>query len=146
MCEFLNFHGVFNMIFAAAPSQNEFLSHLIHSKQIDWSRINAFHICWIEGNILTVNRSCWNRYVSLIVDNMAFWYSCCYVNLIVEDDDVGIFTFLQRTLLGNVLRQKLLTIYSIFSKRKLISIGFLPQLIHNMNAGGGKGYHSDSID
>lgn len=33
-----------NMIFAAAPSQNEFLSHLIHSKQIDWSRINAFHM------------------------------------------------------------------------------------------------------
>lgn len=26
-----------NMIFAAAPSQNEFLSHLIHDKRIDWT-------------------------------------------------------------------------------------------------------------
>ena len=33
-----------NMIFAAAPSQNEFLSHLIHDKRIDWTRINAFHM------------------------------------------------------------------------------------------------------
>ena len=32
------------MIFAAAPSQNEFLSHLIHDKRIDWTRINAFHM------------------------------------------------------------------------------------------------------
>lgn len=33
-----------NMIFAAAPSQNEFLSALIKEEGIDWSRINAFHM------------------------------------------------------------------------------------------------------
>lgn len=33
-----------NMIFAAAPSQNEFLEALIADKTIDWSRINAFHM------------------------------------------------------------------------------------------------------
>ena len=33
-----------NMIFAAAPSQNEFLYSLIHDKSIDFSRINAFHM------------------------------------------------------------------------------------------------------
>lgn len=32
-----------NCIFAAAPSQNEFLKHLI-LQDIDWSRINAFHM------------------------------------------------------------------------------------------------------
>jgi glucosamine-6-phosphate deaminase len=32
-----------NIIFAAAPSQNEFLASLIE-KDIDWSRINAFHM------------------------------------------------------------------------------------------------------
>lgn len=32
------------MIFAAAPSQNEFLSCLIEDNGIDWSRINAFHM------------------------------------------------------------------------------------------------------
>ena len=33
-----------NMIFAAAPSQQEFMQHLISDKSIDWSRINAFHM------------------------------------------------------------------------------------------------------
>ncbi len=32
-----------NMIFAAAASQHEFLDALIE-KEIDWSRINAFHM------------------------------------------------------------------------------------------------------
>lgn len=32
-----------NMIFAAAPSQNEFLATLIQ-KDIDWGRVNAFHM------------------------------------------------------------------------------------------------------
>jgi glucosamine-6-phosphate deaminase len=33
-----------NIIFAAAPSQNEFLESLIKSKDIDWKRVNAFHM------------------------------------------------------------------------------------------------------
>lgn len=32
-----------NMIFAAAPSQNEFLEALL-TKNVDWSRVNAFHM------------------------------------------------------------------------------------------------------
>ena len=33
-----------NIIFAAAPSQNEFLEALVAEKDIDWQRINAFHM------------------------------------------------------------------------------------------------------
>jgi glucosamine-6-phosphate deaminase len=33
-----------NIIFAAAPSQNDFLSSLIHEDNIEWQRINAFHM------------------------------------------------------------------------------------------------------
>lgn len=33
-----------NMIFAAAPSQNEFLAVLIERKDVEWQRINAFHM------------------------------------------------------------------------------------------------------
>ena len=33
-----------NMIFAAAPSQNEFLEELSTMNHIDWQRINAFHM------------------------------------------------------------------------------------------------------
>ena len=33
-----------NMIFAAAPSQQDFMEQLISDESIDWSRINAFHM------------------------------------------------------------------------------------------------------
>ena len=36
--------GEINMIFAAAPSQNDFLASLINDKSIDWSKIHAFHM------------------------------------------------------------------------------------------------------
>lgn len=40
----LNKKDEINMIFAAAPSQNETLEALINEKDIDWSRVNAFHM------------------------------------------------------------------------------------------------------
>jgi glucosamine-6-phosphate deaminase len=36
--------GQANVIFAAAPSQNEFLAGLVASKDVDWSRVTAFHM------------------------------------------------------------------------------------------------------
>lgn len=33
-----------NVMFAAAPSQNEVLAELLSDPEIDWSRINAFHM------------------------------------------------------------------------------------------------------
>lgn len=33
-----------NMIFAAAPSQNEFLEELTGRKNLEWNRVNAFHL------------------------------------------------------------------------------------------------------
>ncbi|MBS1527192.1 MAG: glucosamine-6-phosphate deaminase [Bacteroidetes bacterium] len=33
-----------NIIFAAAPSQNEFLGALIKNPAVDWTRVNAFHM------------------------------------------------------------------------------------------------------
>lgn len=33
-----------NIIFAAAPSQNEFLEGLVRAENIDWHRVNAFHM------------------------------------------------------------------------------------------------------
>lgn len=42
--EMLGHKDELNMIFAAAPSQNEFLEALAADKSIDFSRINAFHM------------------------------------------------------------------------------------------------------
>lgn len=36
--------GHINMIFAAAPSQNEMLQNLLRSEKIDWSKVNAMHM------------------------------------------------------------------------------------------------------
>jgi glucosamine-6-phosphate deaminase len=36
--------GRANVVFAAAPSQNEFLAGLVASKEIDWSRVVGFHM------------------------------------------------------------------------------------------------------
>lgn len=42
--ELISKKGEINMIFAAAPSQNEFLAELIADKEIQWDKINAFHM------------------------------------------------------------------------------------------------------
>jgi len=42
--ELLLAQPVVNIIFAAAPSQNEFLENLISQEGIEWERINAFHM------------------------------------------------------------------------------------------------------
>lgn len=42
--ELLNQNEYINMIFAAAPSQSDFLKELVKYKEIEWERINAFHL------------------------------------------------------------------------------------------------------
>lgn len=42
--ELIEEKGVINMIFAAAPSQSAFFKKLTSYKDIDWSKINAFHM------------------------------------------------------------------------------------------------------
>ena len=42
--ELLSKKDSINVMFAAAPSQNETLAALLESDGVDWSRINAFHM------------------------------------------------------------------------------------------------------
>ena len=42
--ELLEKRDYINMIFAAAPSQNELLEALVQAEDVDWSRVNAFHM------------------------------------------------------------------------------------------------------
>jgi len=44
MNHFIKGKGKVNVVFAAAPSQNEFLAHLSRIKTIDWSRVTCFHL------------------------------------------------------------------------------------------------------
>ncbi len=42
--QLLNEQEQVNVVFAAAPSQNEFIASLIQTEGIDWQRVNAFHM------------------------------------------------------------------------------------------------------
>ncbi len=44
MKRFIGEKGKVNMVFAAAPSQNEFLAHLRKDKSIHWSKVICFHL------------------------------------------------------------------------------------------------------
>ncbi len=44
LCKLLETKEEVNCVFAAAPSQNEFLEALCVDKNVDWSRVNAFHM------------------------------------------------------------------------------------------------------
>ena len=44
IAELLSQKQTINMIFAAAPSQNDVLKALVEDKDIEWNRINAFHM------------------------------------------------------------------------------------------------------
>ena len=42
--ELLTVKPEINMIFAAAPSQNDVLKSLVEDKTIEWNRVNAYHM------------------------------------------------------------------------------------------------------
>lgn len=44
MKRFIRERGKVKMVFAAAPSQNEFLAHLRKDKSVNWSRVTCFHL------------------------------------------------------------------------------------------------------
>ena len=44
MARFIREKGKVNVVFAAAPSQDEFLSHLARDKKIDWPHVTCFHL------------------------------------------------------------------------------------------------------
>ena len=44
IAELLSQKAEINMIFAAAPSQNDVLKALVEDKEIEWNRVNAYHM------------------------------------------------------------------------------------------------------
>jgi glucosamine-6-phosphate deaminase len=44
MRQILKMRGILSIVFASAPSQNEFLEELSQSPGIDWSKVTAFHL------------------------------------------------------------------------------------------------------
>lgn len=68
-----------NIIFAAAPSQNEFLENLINQEGIVWERINAFHMDEYIGLMPTAPQAFGNFLKERIFDRKPF-RSVSYLN------------------------------------------------------------------
>lgn len=83
--ELLETKASINMIFAAAPSQNEFLEALI-SKAIDWQRINAFHMDEYLGLPATAPQGFGNFLRERLFDKVPF-KSVSYLNGNAEDHE-----------------------------------------------------------
>lgn len=67
-----------NVVFAAAPSQNEMLAALLNEK-VDFSRINAFHMDEYVGFDLEVPQS-FGRFLADSIFEKAPFYSVYYIN------------------------------------------------------------------
>lgn len=61
-----------NIIFAAAPSQNDVLKSLISNKEIEWNRINAFHMDEYIGLDKTAPQRFGNFLKNVIFDKVPF--------------------------------------------------------------------------
>lgn len=61
-----------NMVFAAAPSQDEFLSYLAAEKEVDWNRVNAFHMDEYIGLDTTMPQSFGQFLKERIFDKLSF--------------------------------------------------------------------------
>lgn len=74
-----------NMIFAAAPSQNEALSALVKYDDIDWSRINAFHMDEYIG--LTDESKSFGRYLRDHIFGLVNFRSVNYIDFGAADHE-----------------------------------------------------------
>jgi glucosamine-6-phosphate deaminase len=77
--ELQNLQQYINIIFAAAPSQIEFLKNLINQEGIEWERINAFHMDEYNGLSSTAPQGFGNFLKERIFDLRPF-HSVNYLN------------------------------------------------------------------
>ncbi|ATL49258.1 glucosamine-6-phosphate deaminase [Chitinophaga caeni] len=61
-----------NIVFAAAPSQNEFLAHLKQAEGVDWTRVNAFHMDEYTGLPVSAPQSFGNFLKARIFEELPF--------------------------------------------------------------------------
>jgi glucosamine-6-phosphate deaminase len=80
----LSREGFVNIIFAAAPSQNEFLYFLSREQGINWSRVNGFHMDEYVGISLSAPQSFASYLREHIFDKVAL-HEVYYINGSADD-------------------------------------------------------------
>ena len=75
-----------NMIFAAAPSQNDMLAHLCEEEDIDWGRINAFHMDEYIGLCPTAPQ-CFSNFLKEHIFDLKPFGSVNLINAGAEKDE-----------------------------------------------------------
>ena len=77
--ELQKFNKEINIIFAAAPSQNETLKHLINEPEILWENINAFHMDEYIG-LPKSSPACFGNYLDEHIFKIVPFKSVNYIN------------------------------------------------------------------
>ena len=85
ICELLKQKEEINMIFAAAPSQNTTLEALL-KKEIEWNRINAFHMDEYIG-LPEGSKASFQQYLHEHIFSKANFKSVNYINASAKDKD-----------------------------------------------------------
>ena len=75
-----------NMIFAAAPSQNEVLASLANDKEIPWNRVNAFHMDEYIGLAADAPQG-FGNFLRDHIFGIADFKSVNYIDITAEDAD-----------------------------------------------------------
>lgn len=75
-----------NMIFAAAPSQNEVLASLALDKEIPWERVNAFHMDEYIGLSADASQG-FGNFLKAHIFGLAPFKSVNYIDISAEDAD-----------------------------------------------------------
>ena len=75
-----------NMIFAAAPSQNEVLAALANDKEIPWNKINAFHMDEYVGLAPTAPQG-FGNFLKEHIFGIAPFKSVNYINIAAKDTE-----------------------------------------------------------
>ncbi len=76
-----------NIVFAAAPSQNEMLKSLVSDKRIEWGRINAFHMDEYIGLQENMHQS-FGTFLAERIFNLVGFKSVHYINGETNDLEV----------------------------------------------------------
>ena len=84
--ELLRERDEINMIFAAAPSQNDVLLALVNDKDIDWTRVNAFHMDEYVGLAADAPQGFGNFLSEHIFSRVPF-KSISYINCAASDPE-----------------------------------------------------------
>lgn len=87
IAELLSKKQEINMIFAAAPSQNDVLKSLVEDKEIEWNRVNAYHMDEYIGLDMDASQG-FGNFLKAHIFGLVPFKSVNYIDIMTKNPDV----------------------------------------------------------